>query len=503
MRLSRADLIALLIALGAAVTGLVAWNHGTVDLGLTLQSDGERVWVLDVTPGGNAERNGFYPRMSIIGLTRTDGRAVALGEPMESTPGHEDLEPVPWAYPGEAWEYSGPVPWGFDGSAEGFRLPVETVPKDLIAGVAAGEVGVEENWVYTFASMDRRWLEFSVNQSLWIAGLGLLAAAIVWRVLTHGLAGPFGRKHALVVASAVAIPGLIVPAVQVGTPAGIAAGFLAPTAVALILGLSLARHHPEPQWVQTAVAASLVGAVLAVVLVVRSLTSPNLSPGDSGTTLLMIAAIGAAPAAVAASTPSLGLRQRASFLSLGLVPASAATLMVQGLFDPIWPIILVATLIGWYVLPIERAVGLVGGGLSRVRSTAPAVPNASAAPTLVVHAPLVSAQFRDMLTLALFALVVFFGLTVQSSAAFVVLGVMLAGLVGFAVRSGFLGAHWADAAIPLGVSVGLPIAVAGFASWSYGGQMGWVSTALALVGLSVADVLAARHSDPAWRRRLL
>ena len=33
--------------------------------------------------------------------------------------------------------------------------------------------------------------------------------------------------------------------------------------------------------------------------------------------------------------------------------------------------------------------------------------------------------------------------------------------------------------------------------------MGWVPTALALIGVSVADVLAARHSDPVWRRRLL
>jgi signal transduction histidine kinase len=71
------------------------------------------------------------------------------------------------------------------------------------------------------------------------------------------------------------------------------------------------------------------------------------------------------------------------------------------------------------------------------------------------------------------------------------------------VRSGFLGEHWTDAAIPLAVAVGLPVAVAGYGSWSYGGQMGWVSTAFALVGLSIADVLAARHSDPGLRRRLL
>src|SRR5690606_29917072 len=72
-----------------------------------------------------------------------------------------------------------------------------------------------------------------------------------------------------------------------------------------------------------------------------------------------------------------------------------------------------------------------------------------------------------------------------------------------AVRSGLLGSSWANAAIPLAVAVGLPVAVSGYTSWSFGGQMGWVSTSFALVGLSLADVLANRHSNPKWRRRLM
>ena len=88
MRLSRADVLALLIAIGAAITGVVVWNHGTVDLGMTLRvADGRElgyepapdqpvVLVNDVTPGGNGQRNGFYPGMRIIGLTRNDGRPV-------------------------------------------------------------------------------------------------------------------------------------------------------------------------------------------------------------------------------------------------------------------------------------------------------------------------------------------------------------------------------------------------------------------------------------------
>ena len=79
----------------------------------------------------------------------------------------------------------------------------------------------------------------------------------------------------------------------------------------------------------------------------------------------------------------------------------------------------------------------------------------------------------------------------------------MAGMVGLAIRAGVLGEHWSDAAIPLAVAVGLPIAVSGYASAFYDGTFGWLTAAMALVGLSVADVLASRHSDPLWRQRLM
>jgi signal transduction histidine kinase len=504
MRLSRADLLALLIALGAAITGVVVWNHGTVDLGMTLQvSDGSEVGlevplagpvvtVHDVTPGGNADRNGFSPGMMIIDLTTTDGSEVERGEPLEGIESGSFIDGY--------WEILGP---GYEVGTDGFRLPIEAVEPTRIAGAVGGWVDPQAGWMDVSAAIDRTLVEFDLDQSIWIAGLGLLFAAVVWRVLAHGLAGPFGSEHALVVAAAVAVPGLVLPAVQVGTPAGIAAGFLVPAAVALVLGLSLARHHPEPQWIQTAMAASLVMAALAAAVVVRYLTAQSLSGDDRGMILLLIAGIGGAPAAVAALARARVPRERASLLSLGLVPVAAATLIGPMGFQPIWPFVFVAILIGWYVLPFERAFALIGGGMSRVRSTAP---SGSPAPTdhaVVVREPIVSAAFRDALTITLFGLVVVFGLFRQGSGAFVVLGVMLAGIVGFAIRSGILGEHWADAAIPLGVSVGLPVSVAGFEAWTYGGAMGWVSTAFALVGLSVAHVLATRHSDPIMGRSLV
>ncbi len=437
--------------------------------------------------------------MTILDLTTTDGRDVPRGEPIDALQGGT-LEELYWSIP---------IPYACDpfGSCGGpleqppdeLRLPIEAVASERIESAIGGYYAPEEDWIEASAAINRSFAEFELGQSIWIGGLGLLFAILIWRLLVHGLAGPFARQHALAVAAAVAVPGLILPVVQVGTPAGVGAGFLVPGTAAVILGGALARHHPEPAWVQTAIAGALVAAALVAAVVVRYLSSQFLGD-DAGTILLLIGAIGVAPAVVAASASGRGVRERASLLSLGLVPVAAAMLVVHdpATGGPIWPSILVALLLGWYVLPFERALSFFGAGLSRVRSITPADSR-----TVTIHEPLVSAAFRDALTVVLFALVVLFGLTSQNSELYVVTGVMFAAAAGLAIRNGFLGTHWADAAIPLGVSVGLPIAVAGYTSWSYGGQMGWVSTAFALTGLSVADVLAARHSDPVWRRRLL
>ncbi len=502
MRLSRADVLALLIALGAGIAGVVVWNHGTVDLGMRLESDGERVYVADVTPGGNAARSFWYPGLPVIELVTTDGSEVERGDEVS-----DGMSPTAAA---------NNFPWlmdDFEGNIitieADHRWPVEAVPTEQIELALGAEIAQYEDVgggyveINGSALIDRASLEFELQQSIWTATVGLLFGALLWRLLAHGLAGPFARRRALVVAAAAAVPGLILPAVVVGTPAGIAAGFMVPASVALVLGVSLARLHPEPQWVQTGMAVALVGAGLTAVLVVRYLLSPSLGSADSGMILLMLAAIGVAPAAVAASAKGRTSRERASLLTLGLVPAAAATLLfAQPPFEPIWPITFVAILLAWYLLPLERIAALIARGLKRVRSTAPPAPGGPGAPAVVVHETIVPAGFRDTLTLALFALVVLIALFSQGGP-FALLGVMLAGLVGFAIRNGFLGAHWADAAVPLGVSVGLPVAISGFEMWTYGGAMGWVSTALALIGLSVADVLAARHSDPVWRGRLL
>ena len=55
MRITRADVLALLIALGAAITGVVVWNHGTVDLGMTLRVvDAAEAWEQGIGAAGGA-----------------------------------------------------------------------------------------------------------------------------------------------------------------------------------------------------------------------------------------------------------------------------------------------------------------------------------------------------------------------------------------------------------------------------------------------------------------
>jgi signal transduction histidine kinase len=502
MRVSRADVLALLIALGAAIAGIAVWANGTVTLGMTLTSDGETVTVHDVTPGGLADRSDFIPGISILDLATTDGRDVERGDPLEYIEGWVHGEMY---WPGSDFGF-GTVGNPLEAQPDEIRPPIEAVEPARIGMAVGGYYSPEERYLDAYAWIDRSFAEFQLSGSIWIAGLTLLFAIVVWRLLAHGLAGPIARQHALVVAVAAAVPGLVLPVVQAGTAAGVAAGFLVPAAAALVLGVSLARHHPESQWVQTGIVGSLVAAALVAALVTRYLGSSFLSSNDPGTILVVIGSIGVAPAAIAASAAGRRLRERASLLSLGLVPIAAVMLVVQERFAgaPIWPSALVALLLGWYLLPIERVVGVVAGGLSRVRSTAPATRSTTTdqQPHVTIHEPLVSTAFRDALTIALFALVVLFGL-VRSDGVYVVFAVAMAGAVTFAIRGGLLGSHWADAAVPLGAAVGIPIAVAGYGSWSFGGQMGWVSATFALAGLSVADVLAARHSDAQWRRRLL
>jgi signal transduction histidine kinase len=282
--------------------------------------------------------------------------------------------------------------------------------------------------------------------------------------------------------------------VQVGTPIGIYAGYLVPVALALLLGTSLALDHPDRSWARTGVTAAALAGAMAVLLVVRYMTSPTLGT-DRGAIVAVVAAIAVLPAAMVLSARRTAFRERASHLSLALLPAASLTLFAQPMPDATLPVALVAVALGWQLMPVERATELAGLGLSRMRSQAPHGTSVGATRPI-------SRELRDLAVGAVFAVVMLAGL-LQASATYVVLGVALAVLVGFALRTGYLGARWVDAAVPIGAAVGLPVMLATFAAWDYGGAMGWVVTVLVLSGLGVAHALASRHSDPRWSRRLL
>ena len=504
MSISRSDLLALLLALAAGVASVVVWWNGTVTLGLTLLYDGQLVRVADVTPDGNAHRNYWYPGESVIEITTVDGSSVkrsdetfgeVMGEALEIY--HDQV------FPAELFTNFGNPITTLDVDS---RLPSEAVEPERIQSVVSGFVE-PGSYVEIGNVLDRTFLEYRLSQSIWIAAIGLLLGGLVWRLLAHGIAADIGRRHALLLGAAVATPFLIVPVVQVGTPVGIAAGYLAPAAVALVLGQSFARQHPEAQWSQTAMAASAVAAGLVAVLVVRYLSAPTLNAENIGPTLILTGTIAVVPALIAAAMPNRPTGERFVLATLGLMPAAAVTLLASRMFDATVPIILLGLLVGAQFLPSLVSAGgrlaVIGQRLDRIRSGAAASRVSTADPAVVA--------MRDRLTYSLIGLAMFLSLMMPVVAPVgdffmvgawpLVIGVGLASLVGFGVRRGFLGSDWTDAAVPLAAAVGVPVMLAGSLGYAYGrSPIGVLPTALA--ALSVAHVLALRHPDEGWRKTL-
>lgn len=486
MSLSRQDLVALLVVLGAGIASLVVWDYGRVDIGMKLRTDTDRVVVQDVTPDGNAARSGFSPGYSLLDLTTVDGGNVERGEPIgRSFDGYAaPVDVMPW-------EYLGPISGELQVYDRDHRAPIEAIDSARIASAVAGEVDLEAGGIYAFASIDRSYLEFLLHQSIWLMALGIGVGVAAWRLLAHGIAGALGRERAILLGAAAAIPFLLLPAVQVGTPIGIYAGYLVPAVLALLLGLSFARVHPDRAWSRTAMAAALVAAGLVAIFAVRFMTSPALEPNDRGGILALVAAIAVVPALIlAASQPSV--LERSGTVSLALVPSAALMLIGPSAFEPIPAVLLLTALLAWPILPVERGFAGAGAAFRHLR------PSSMGAPGAV---PAVAA-WRDRLTQALFGVIVLAAVGAGGSPFMIIVGVGLFALVGFAVRGGFLGADWIEAATPLAASVGIPVVVLGFVAWDYGGAMGWAGLAAGLGGLSVAHVLAWRHTDPSWRDRL-
>ncbi|MGH2445957.1 MAG: ATP-binding protein [Candidatus Limnocylindria bacterium] len=490
MSIARRDLLALAIALGAAAASLVVWDYGRVDLGMTVAvdthglTDPAGVIVADVTPDGNAARLGFSPLTQILELTTVSGGEVELGLPIPAT-----LEgPFPIRRP-MPWEYFGGIAREIRLYEGDFQVPMEAVDSANIATATAGTIDRESSWIYAFGTIDRSQLEILLRQSIWVLGLGVAVGASVWRFLAHGLGGAAGKERAILLGTSAAVPFLLLPVVQVGTPIGIYAGYLVPIALALIFGLSLARTHPDRSWSQTSVAAAVVGAGLAVVFVARYMTSSALNPTDRGAILLLAAAIAVVPASITAMGGPRSVRERAGVISLATVPAVALTLFAQPMPQVALPIAMLAVVLGWQLLPVERAFATVGDTLGHVRASRANIDGV---------APVVRA-WRDRLAYALITVAILLGVVAGTTWS-VMWGVGLAAAVGFAVGRGFLGQGWTDAAVPLAACIGVPVILYPFVQEYASIPVAAVPTALA--ALSVAHVLAVRHADPAWRARL-
>ena len=498
LRSARAlDVLALLLAIGAAVAGLVVWNDGAVSLGLTLESDGQQARVADVTPDGNAHRNYIYPGTEVLEIVTADGSSVERGDRLADVIGA----------PGGAAEEFLPYEMYSNGGrpiitlTEDHRLPVEAVAPARIASLVTGFVETG-GYLEVMGVLERSVLESQLQQSIWTAVVGLLLGVFLWRLLVHGIAGDIGRRHATLIGAAVATPFLIVPVVQAGTPVGIGAGYLLPAAVTLALGLSLARQHPESQWAQTAMAASAAAAGLAAVIMVRYLSSPTLGSDDGGTILVLVAASAVVPALIAATASHRPSRDRLALGTLGFLPGAAVTVLAGSTFDATFPVILVGLLLGGQLLPLGGRATAIGVALDRIRARAAVTSVPPTDPAVVAG--------RDRLTYGLLTASAVLSLVLPVTGAVdgfvyfgawpLVIGVGLAGLVGFGIRRGFLGVDWTDAAVPLAAAVGVPVMLANGLS-DYG-RTPLAVIATALAALSVAHVLAVRHPDPTWRTRL-
>ncbi len=482
MPVSLRDLVALLIMLGATAASFATWSNGTVALGLQLAEVDGRVHVADVTPDGHAAREGWQRDTRVLDLTTVDGSDVQRGRPLETELEGYDFPPpgLTW-HPPEAELWSGPATY----VGPNHRPPTETVDPARIQTILFGDVSPDTAEILVSGQLDRSLLELELRSSIWILAFGAGLGAVVWRLLRRGTAGGVGSENAIVVGCAAAAPFVVLPLVEAGTIAGIVAGFLVPAAVTLILGLSLAKAHPDSGWRETATVGSLIAAGLAVLMLVRYM-SLEPAPSERGGILVLFASIAIIPALIAATFVSQTLRHRLGLITIGLIPAAAMTLIGPRL-DALAPTALIGALVGWQALPIEGFADRLGRRAPRFGGDDPAVPSREGAS---------AERVRDILAVGLFAGAILVAAIFADSTFAVIAGMGLAGLVWLVVRLGFLGAAWADAAVPLAVAVGVPVVLNPFDS-------PWILSATALAGLGVAHVLASRYPDSATGRWLL
>ncbi len=149
------------------------------------------------------------------------------------------------------------------------------------------------------------------------------------------------------------------------------------------------------------------------------------------------------------------MRDWVSVISLALLPIAALTLILPSDMSPGIPLVLIAVLLGWHLLPIGGLADVITGGFGRIRSGAfgdstgstPEIRNA-----------------RELFTWGLMLLAVLLAVRQESTWA-LVMGVGWRSSSGVSVNRGFLGGGWTDAAIPLAAATGIPVMLVTY-SWS-------------------------------------
>lgn len=467
MSLSRHALLAGLIALGAIFSGVAVWANGAVDLGLRLAVVDGLVRVVDVTPDGVAARDYLQPGMPVIEIVTIDGRRIEGGQQRRLV--------TEGAY--------GP-------STQTIRLPAEPVDEPWIGTLTVGweEDADATGVLYPAGQLERGRGLGRLDTSIWLVGLGLVLAAGVWVALRLGVAGDLGRREAPVLATVTATPFAMMPVMYAGTAAGIAAGYLVPAAGALVAASALAQHIPERQWQRAGLGAAAALTALAAVAVVRFISSSTLASDDRFQVLALVAGIALVPAIIGGLMAE-GFRRRAAFLSLGLLPGAAATIIGPSDVNllPFW---LTIGLLAWQLLPVRRITGFLAG-MGQWVSSAPT--GGAALPTPDPH---MTAR-RDMVAYAVGGLAVVLSAAESSSWALIV-GLAMGSGAAYALRRGLLGPSWTDAAVPIGVALAIPVVINGFGYLGDGSER---TVILALGGLIVAHLIAWRHPDPGWRGR--
>jgi len=471
LRVTGRDVLALGIAVAAIVGSVALWADGRVAIGLELregvnEEDGlAGVFIEAVVPDGNAAREGIDIGQRVLELTTVDGGRLEQGLP---------------EFPSA------------DGSLTG--IAVEAVSPDRVDRVIVGEAYEDpsgEILVYGYGWLERSWLESQLRSDIYAVGVGFLLSLIVGVLLWRGWLGDIGRRVAIVAGSAAALPLLLVPVIKVGNAVGIQATYGALLAVSLLLAFGLTEHLDKPMPMRAAIAAAVGAACLSAALVVRHALTPELSPDEREPIAVLMAAVALTPALVAAFAERGGVRRRANYVTIGVIPGVASIAIMPSDVQPVLPAVLIVGLLLVHGLPWERLADQVSASFARVRSEASAIGPAGDSAVR---------ERRDLVCIALVGAALFAALTQDAAWAIVLAGI--AGLFIFVgVRQGVLGPDWTEAAIPLAASVTIPILLAPM-SWGYSSGHPAIVVPTALTGLAVAHLVSERHSDPAIGARL-